>query len=473
MEATFDIGVVIVGAGGERGGAAVEILPKLRAAESAHGIHLELVCLAEAKEDLRPELCAKVAALLGSSCPVVGILAEAIPHALRWLADGDGRRKVIVYDATPTIHHYLHLMIVLPHSEREQIYYFGEKPLFTKQGEIDFIEHTFPGQTFFCELIETENPVFRAANQFIHSQGFKIESMSFWRASCMGVSIAVGDARGGVEGGALLDKVPHDLSIAIGLIGRGDLMQWSVTDVRTHLLALHESAFRLNKRNFLSIASTALEDISSSARIPEKFPAAALFSFDVDLRLQENSGVPVTFLASWVGIQNTQIERRFADRLAVVGMDIKEWLNSEEPKVSRDLQYRYQNEEVRMALVEGLLAGRKAQLVLNLLGKFGGRRFVRLLDENGRSELILQEEDGQDYHEKKDADLLCVFKRVVEHCAGLGSAEHVGAEATILVHKIMLSALRKANDQIRGIDQDQAYNASLLAYRRYLASANR
>jgi hypothetical protein len=469
MDATDHVGIVIAGAAGDRGASALEILPKLRATETRQGIQVELVCLAEAKEDLRAELGAKAAALLGSPCPVVGMLAEAIPHALRWLAEGRGQRRLIVYDATPAAHHYLHLMTVLPHSERERIYYFGEKPLFTKEGEVEFIERNFPGQTFFCELIETENPAFRAAHEFIRSERLDIHRMSFWRASCMGVSIAAGDGRGGVEGGALLDKAPHDLSVAIGLMGPRNLTQWSVSEMRTHLLALHESAFRLGGRNFLSVANTSLEEINLPARIPEQWPAGALVSYNVDFTLQGNVAVPVSFIASWLGIQNTPPELSFCEKLISLGIDTSEWLNSEAPRISRNLRYRYENQEVRIALVEGHLDGRKVHLVLNLLGKFEGRRFVYLLGEDRKPTVIFEEENGPGYHEKKDADLLRVFQRVVEHCAGRGSAQNVGTEATLFVHKIMLSAVGKANEQLRALDQDQAYRASLLAYGKYLA----
>ncbi len=469
MGATNNVGIVIAGAAGDRGTAALELLPKLQAEESAQGINLQLVCLADAKEDSHADLASKVAALLGSPCQIVGMLVEAIPHALRWLANGYGRRKVIVYDATPTAHHYLHLMSVLPHTEGERIYYFGEKPLFTKQEQIEFIERNFAGQTFFCDLIETENPAFRATNEFIRAERFGIQRMFFWRASCMGVSIAAGDGRGGVEGGALLDKAPHDLSMAVGLLGLRNLMQSSVSQVRVHLLTLHESAFQRSTRSFLSVANTSLEDISSPARLHEHWPVVALASFHVDLTLPGNVAIPVSFITSWLGIQNTHPELTFCDKLATLGIDAKEWLNSEHPRTSRNRRYRFVNQEVRVALIEGLLSGRKVHLVLNLLSKFEGRRFVYLLGQDRQRQTIFEEENGPSYHEKKDADLLRVFRRVVEHCAGVSTAENVGTQATLLVHKIMLSAATKANEQLCTIDQDQAYKASLLAYGKYLA----
>jgi predicted dehydrogenase len=472
MEATNNIGIVIVGAAGDRGAAALEILPRLQAEERTRGINLELVCLAEAKEDFHAALLSKVAALLDSECPVVGMLVEALPHMSRWLANGNGQRKLIVYDATPAAHHYLHLMSVLPRTERERIYYFGEKPLFTNQGQIEFIERNFAGQTFFCDLIETENPAFRATNEFIRAECIDIQRMFFWRASCMGVSIAAGDGRGGVEGGALLDKAPHDLSVAVGLLGPRNIMQSPVSQVRAHLLALHESAFERSSRSFLSVANASLEDISSSARLQESWPAVALATFDVDFTLPGNVAVPVSFIASWLGIQNTDAELSLCDKLASLGIDKKEWLNSENPRTSGNQKYCYVNQEVRLAVIEGLLRGCKVHLVLNLLSKFEGRRFVYLFGEDCQREIIFEEENAASYHEKKDADLLRVFQRVVEDCAGLSTAENISAEVTLLVHKIMLSATLKANEQLRTIDQDQAYKASLNAYRKYLAPVN-
>jgi len=468
MEPTSDIGIVIVGAAGDRGAAALQILPKLRAVEINQGINLDLVCVAEANEEARAALARKAAALLGASCSVVGLLAEAMPQALQWLENGRGERKLVVYDATPTAHHYLHLVSVLPHTAHEHIYYFGEKPLFTKPGQIEFVERNFPERMFFCELIETENPAFRAANEFIRAEGFRIQRMSFWRASCMGVAIAAGDGRRGVEGGALLDKAPHDLSVAVGLLGPRQVAHWSVSQVRTHLLALHESAFQQNTRRFLSVANEPVDDISLPARIPEQAPAGGVVSFHVDFMLEGNVAVPASFFGSWLGVQNTQPELDLSEKLARLGVDTNEWLNTEPSRLSSNPRFGYENQEVRLALLEGLLGSRKVHLLLNFLSKFEGRRFVFLLGEDGHRETLFEEKDGPAYHDKKDADFLGVFQRVIEHCAGLRAAEYVGREATLLVHKILMSALGQANEQLRGSDQGEAYEAALVAYRKYL-----
>ncbi|HEV2194954.1 MAG TPA: hypothetical protein VGR55_05205 [Candidatus Acidoferrum sp.] len=469
MEPTMEIGVVVIGAAGNRGRSALEMLPKLAAQERTKGINLELVGMAEAREESRADLTSHVTTLFGFSLPVVGTLVEAIPQALRWMANGERQRKLIVYDASPTAHHYLHLMTVLPHSERECIYYFGEKPLFTKEGQVDFVAHNFPGQTFFCEFIETENPAFRAANEFIRSERLQIQRMAFWRASCMGVAIAAGDGRGGVEGGALLDKAPHDLSVSLGLLEPRSVQSWSVHQVRAHLLALHEDAFRLGTRNFLSVARSSLQDISAPARIPEHLPADALLSFDVDFTMPENRVIPASYLASWVGIQNTEPELLLSARLASLGIGTDEWLNSERSLVSQDGQFRYENQEVRLGLIEGMLHNRKVHLVLNLLAKFEGRRFVYLITEDHRREIVFEEQDGRAYHDSKETDLFSVFQRVIEHCAGLRCAEYVSTEASLLVHQIMLHALTKANEQLHFIDQDEAFRASAQAYGKYLA----
>ena len=468
METTKDIGLVILGAAGNRGKSALQMLPKLSGTERAKGIHLELEGVAEAGRESREDLAGYAASRVGYSCPVVGTLVEAIPYALRWLAGGQNR-KLIVYDATPTAHHYLHLMTVLPHSERGHIYYFGEKPLFTKESQTNFVAHHFPGQTFFCEFIETENPVFRVASDFIRSESFQIQRMSFWRASCVGVEIAAGDGRGGVEGGALLDKAPHDLSVSLGLVGPRSVQNWSVKQARTHLLVLHEDTFRLGTRNFLSVARAPLHDVSAPAHIPEHLPADALLSFDVDLKLPENRVIPASYIASWVGVQNTEPELLFSDRLTGLGIGPEEWLNSGKSRVSRNGQFRYENEEVRLGLVEGMLRNRKAHLVLNFLAKFEGHRFVHLIGEDHMREIIFEEQDGRVYHDTKEADLFAVFQRVVEHCAGLQCAEYVATGASLLVHQIMLRALTKADEQLPFLDQDEVFRASALAYRKYLA----
>jgi len=292
--------------------------------------------------------------------------------------------------------------------------------------------------------------------------------MSFWRASCMGVEIAAGDGRGGVEGGALLDKAPHDLSVSLGLLGPRAVQGWSVRQARTHLLALHEDAFSSGTRNFLSVARTALHDIGAPAHIPEHLPADALLSFDVDLTLPENRVIPASYVVSWVGIQNTEPELLLSNKLAGLGIGSNEWLNTKETLPSRNARYRYENQEVRLGLIEGMLGNRKAHLVLNLLAKFEGHRFVHLIGEDQRRESIFEERDGRGYHDSKEADLFVVFQRVVEHCAGLQPADYVSTEASLLVHQIMLNALTKANEQLCFIDQDEAFRASALAYGKYL-----
>jgi len=466
------IGFVILGAAGDRGAAALEILPRLCAAERDRGINVELVCLAEADQASFRDLAAKASSLLGSSCPVVSVLAEAIPYALRWLAHGTAPRKLVIYDATPTAQHYLHLMAVLPHSQRQPIFYFGEKPLFTNSGQVQFIENNFARETFFCEFIETENPAFRAARDFLRSEPFSLQRMFFWRASCMGVSIAAGDGRGGVEGGALLDKAPHDLSVALGLLEPQSLQSAKVRGVDIQTLALHPSRLDNAHPRFLSLANTPIANINSPASIPEFWPACGALSFDVDFTLTNGYCAPASFIASWLGLQDTPAELSLSHKLSILGLDSQDWLNTESSCQSQDGRYHYQNQEVRLALLEGNLAERKAHLFVNLLSKFGGRRSVCLVDKAGHHQTIFEEPPGADYHQQKDGDLLRIFQNVIEHCAGQGVAENIGPQATLAVHKIVLSVLDKVNQQFPGMNQGEADAASLRAYEKYLRLAS-
>jgi len=466
------VGLVILGAAGDRGAAALEILPRLREAERNCAINIELVCLAEADQSSFRDLAAKASSLLGSSCPVVSVLAEAIPYSLTWLAHGTVPRKLVIYDATPTAQHYLHLMAVLPHSQRQPIFYFGEKPLFTNSGQVQFIENNFARETFFCEFIETENPAFRAARDFLRSEQFALQRMFFWRASCMGVSIVAGDGRGGVEGGALLDKAPHDLSVAIGLLSPQNLQSAKVRGVDIHALALHSSGLANAQQRFLSLANTPITNINSPASIPEYWPACGALSFAVDFTLTDGPWVPASFIASWLGLQETPAELSLAHTLSTLGLQSQDWLNTESSCPSEDGRYHYRNQEVRLALLEGELAGHKAHLFVNLLSKFGGRRFVCLVDAAGHRQTIFEETPGSDYHQQKDGDLLRIFQNVIEQCAGQRLAENIGPQATLAVHKIVLNVLDKVNDKLPALNQNDAYAASLRAYQKYLAPAS-
>jgi len=156
------------------------------------------------------------------------------------------------------------------------------------------------------------------------------------------------------------------------------------------------------------------------------------------------------------------------DRLRRLDVENEEWLDAEGEKISKNGKYRYCIEETRIGILACLLKGRPVHLVLNFIPKFKARRFVYLLHENAQRETIFSEEAGGPYEEKKHADLSAIFRRVVEHCAGVNIAENVGPEASLLVHKVMLTARARGNEHLRKINREEAYSASLQAYGKYL-----
>jgi len=348
------------------------------------------------------------------------------------------------------------------------VYYFGEKPLFTRLDEIEYVESVFPRTKFFCELIETENPALKSVKAFIDAEKVSIKRMWVWRASCTGVSIAAGDGRGGVEGGALIDKAPHDLSISVSVLGLDSIEDFRIPESRIDVLALHPEAFVRNQRNFLSIVNRPLATLVSAPRVPETLPADALLTFQVDWRVSGRT-IPAKYISSWVGRQNTPWEVVIEKKMSELGVEETEWIDSEEQKPSSNGKYSYRKDEIRIAILECDRSGFPIHLVLNFIPKYKTRRFAYLIDNDSRRQEIFVEDDPlSSYEEKKHSDLLSIFTTVLAECIAVGDAPNVGSAATLLVHRVMLQARAAANLSLDTLDEEIAYQDSLNAYRKYL-----
>ena len=105
-------------------------------------------------------------------------------------------------------------------------------------------------------------------------------------------------------------------------------------------------------------------------------------------------------------------------------------------------------QEVRLGIV-ACRGPRGPQTILcNFLGKeaFPGlRRFARAFGEHGRLVHKIYEDPGPRPGAAKLHDLADIFQRIVHEIKGQAQAGHIGREATLLTHELML----RAHEQLR------------------------
>lgn len=136
---------------------------------------------------------------------------------------------ILFYDASPTNKHYYNLARILS-CENENFYYLGEKPIFTDPATINGFTEEIDDLPIFCDFIETCNPAVTAMTSYIKDNDLRIEKMAFWRAGSSGIKHIIGHEQQGVQGGAFLDKAPHDFSISTMLLDPRRISDFIIKD---------------------------------------------------------------------------------------------------------------------------------------------------------------------------------------------------------------------------------------------------
>src|SRR5579871_1043308 len=172
--------------------------------------------LARAEARRRPEW-QEIATLLGQGPHAIAEFHHARPF-LWGLRTADPQGWVIIYDATPSIFHNGHLVQIA--ADRDpRVIYLGEKPIFTALSDLQAARRFSPECKCYCDLIETESPVFRGVTQYLQEERSQVERLWMWRAGSGALRKALRADREVVFGGALEDKALHDFSITLGWLG--------------------------------------------------------------------------------------------------------------------------------------------------------------------------------------------------------------------------------------------------------------
>jgi hypothetical protein len=392
-------------------------------------------------------------------------LLGARPHAISefhharpflWgLRMADPRCWVVIYDATPSIFHNGHLVQIAADRDPRTLY-LGEKPIFTALSDLEAARH-FPAPcNFYCDLIETESPVFRGVAQYLQEERLRVERVWMWRAGSGALRKALRADREVVFGGALEDKALHDFSITLGWLGGAAALR-AIPQIRVqngHEFCLSDRAVLFREPSLLSMNNGL---ISSFQHIPtagrdfhrDRFPADVVTAVDCDWPLAGRT-VPTSYLFNWVGVTGSAWERNFRQRwrsVAPLELPIGEACERKHvEELGRSFECDVQ--EVRAAILQ--CTGRRGRqtILCNFLGKeaFPGlRRFAKVFGEPGKLLCNIYEDPRPRASAAKLENLADIFKRIVLELKDGTPAEHIGREATLLTHEVML----RAHEQLR------------------------
>jgi predicted dehydrogenase len=354
---------------------------------------------------------------------------------------------IVVYDASPTGMHFANLNYIhelqFDSSLSKNIIYIGEKPIFVDALELEDarknFDHHFP---FFCDFIEVANPVFNSVKQYLEKENVIIDYMQFWRASGAGIKKYFMEARDGVQGGALLDKSLHDLSLAMNFLGP-EMITGSTQDAQIHYLVPHPNSKGFGVSAFLSVSNSEIPS-SECSELPWCNPADGLLSMSVNWNVPTHpiGIVKSDFLFSWLGVTEHSVENRFESEMKNLGYVPQDYILDypvEESPV-------YKMEEVRL----GILHCKDRKIVCNFLekGNIGSlKKYAHVHFDNKPTEKEIIYQDG---HSEINDPLSRIFLDVVKYFIGLDKYRYKLVNGCVIfeTHGAMLDAQRKALQKI-------------------------
>lgn len=281
----------------------------------------------------------------------------------------DEAAKYLVYDASPNRFHFPNLKSVLP---LPNTLYLTEKPMLSDSSELIELEnlcrtspdkHTAFASRVFCDLIETQSEVCLHLADMVASGDLEIDDLVFFRLSSSGISKARRIAeRSGVQGGAFIDKAIHDISVTLALLGGASANRTSVAVTSATPLC-----FLPRTEGSRTGLLDGLNRIWSGVRSFTEWPADGASIVQTEWHCGVKV-VPVTYSASWVGVQpfDDLRCRRAADTPAlsdilVRGEGCPEWL------YARSAAPGFINEDARLLQINGRLRGAPTTLLVNFL----------------------------------------------------------------------------------------------------------
>ena len=492
MPSNKNVHILILGASGYMGGNGLISIPHLVTMLEARGYSARLsVCVD--KSILGKERA-------GDWIPLMTYIfkeLQCVPRLLALLEETNqfiesvSNDPIIIYDATPTGLHTLHLNILIK-TNHPNFTYVGEKPLFSDHSDIVTMKTMYPDLSFYCEFIEMQNPIFLALRTYLDAENCKIKHMTFWRAGSSGIKKLIKADRDGVAGGALFDKAPHDLSITTGILGAASVKNVDILSARIGTFLPHQRFVDTAERLFLSATNTHVADISTDYRRDRiALPADGLFAAETrwhvadDCHVAEKSQVTVDYLFSWLGATTVQevpvpqdpMEAHIVKRLETLGLSRDDWLLRHVEKGPKTLGppphfVEHDDGHTHECLVDdvriGIIDCADRTLVCNFLPKVDPKTketvfplYIKVFDLSGalvNSIVIDQATLAKQYRDLKGLFLARVFDAAFADRQKIAVAPEIGREAALRVHETLLRLHSKAFDTLGSLrDSDAAF----------------
>lgn len=470
------IGLIIFGALGYMGGTARKGFPLLYNKLKKESIDIKLLYLVDPKKEANwnkiLDCCEDE---IGYTPGIYRTTKDAL-HSIRFIQDINiDALPIIIYDASTAQFHFHNFAEVRGQNTKKNLFYLGEKPMVFDPEQIEYLNNLPKDYKFFCELIETENPVFKKTKQYIVDNNLKIQELNFWRAGGTGIKQAISTGRQGVTGGALIDKSAHDFSISIGLLEPEKIKRFykgkngsRVVNADIHYFIIAKEYYEREKKYFLNASNNSSPKIKINyQKDRSKISADGLFSTSIIWKRENNLGnVRANYLFSWLGYTGYPDESKahpeekiFIDKLKRLGFTQDEWLVVEKEKgeifsfnhnkkknhpVARRFKYRI--EEIRIGIIEC----DKKTIVCNFLTKDKQLyRYAYAINARGERETIYKEKRGLDYNEIKKKELTNIIYAVSKDCLLKEKSKYVARKVTLLAHEAMFKAQARALDKLK------------------------
>lgn len=338
--------------------------------------------------------------------------------------------SVIIYDASPPVAHFGYLSDIRRRANirTEKYVYLGEKPLFIDPFDVRIVSDSFPPEFhFFCDFIESQNPVFIKVREYVETESLDIYDIKLWRAGCAGLTHLVGDEREGVQGGALLDKSGHDLGITVGLLGLEEIRGYEILGVPNICCFMPFDANCLEVGHAPSFKSVIGKQSKKIMRDTHFSRQELIADAAVAMRVQWNTRFGVVtskYLFSWIGRTGDPQEREVIQELASLGFPEETWLDSQGEVTSTSGKFNYNLEDIRVGIIScrNEKNHRDVKIVCNFVGKRSLQRYAVALEGKKLERHMIFEEPKKVYLEAKGEDLSGILSEVVDATLGAQSS---------------------------------------------------
>lgn len=518
--AVINVGVVVLGAAGYMAGNFLSALyrcdelERKQRFEHDNSVRLDLAIVADPKLFAEPTLLAdlvknnvpeKAAEILRQTVraratvrnffdrpriPIRDNIVETVGWELQQ-SDKDNVYRfpyhIIIYDASPAFEHFENLTLLL-RNVPAGISYFGEKPIFSDPAQLEDVFRKQP--PIYCDFVETANPAVLAIKKFIAAKNLKIDKVKAWRASSSGIKHLIGHEQRGVQGGALLDKSPHDLSITTLLLGPSEIVDFALIPDKTKIHDLipareRENILFLGRDSELHPSSYFCYDIAGERKdgTREYLPADGYSSCAVQWTLKDGRTVESEYSFGWLGVSHGlerplephPCEIPFIRDLAELGYEPESWRFEEKYQGKRPGTFPSLETQARILIVEAYdEQSTRYKFVANLISAKSDTQHpersnlcrwahvYRISDAGPVDKEIIYPVSIEDrkycemsYEEQKRSDMAHLIYSVASATVGIDSdsAEFLGPTAVKWVHKVMLSAYDEAVSKL-GLSAD-------------------